>query len=237
MAAAAGMIYISAQSGWFEHGRRPGTRVDSASDDPGKRENEEAVPLCFAVADREGNAQRSDVKAPVIATLALLAGLVWPAHAAVEFAGYLRMGEEMKFLLTDPATDKKSDWLARGGSFDGYTVVDFDAKKEVLLVEKAGTAAALPLKLPGTQLPSPAGSASPAAPAPTYTGQTTIQGGRLNIEPPVAAGNKAELTLQLARAKAQQVVLRERYKDAHPEIGALQARIAEIEKELGRLPP
>ena len=149
----------------------------------------------------------------MIAALALLAGLVLPAHAAVEFAGYLQMGKEMKFLLTDPATGKRSDWLARGGRFDGYTVINFDAKKELLIVEKAGTDTALSLKQPGTQMPT------------------------LDIQPSRTAGSKTELTLRLARAKADQVELAKRYREAHPAMIAVQSQIAEIEKELARLLP
>lgn len=82
----------------------------------------------------------------MIATLAVLAALVLPAHAEIEFSGYLKAEDAMKFALGDPAAQKKPEWFTLGGVFDGYTVIGFDAKKETLAVEKAGTTTYLPLK-------------------------------------------------------------------------------------------
>lgn len=81
-----------------------------------------------------------------LVTVCTLTLAVASSHAAVEFVGYVTAGTEVKFMLADPEKGKKSDWLARGGVFDGYTIIAFDAKKGQLSVERAGTILQLLLK-------------------------------------------------------------------------------------------
>lgn len=81
----------------------------------------------------------------------LLASLVAAgARAEVEFAGYIKTAAELKFVLTDPAAKRTSDWLAVGGSFSGYKITGYDARTETLSVEKDGTTTQLRLKGAGT---------------------------------------------------------------------------------------
>lgn len=86
------------------------------------------------------------------ALAALLAlGAIARMQGAVEFSSYVKAEGGMKFILAEPDAKKKSDLLALGGVFEGYTVIGFDAKREVLSVEKAGTVSALPLQRPAAQ--------------------------------------------------------------------------------------
>lgn len=115
------------------------------------------------------------MSSPVLATvlMALAAGAP-TAHAAVEFAGYVVVRGETKFVLRATESGKVSPWLGLGGSLDGHTVIGFDAKKEVLAVEKAGTVSHLPLRAARVLAASPAPAAGMAATRPTPPADKTI---------------------------------------------------------------
>lgn len=83
---------------------------------------------------------------PLAAILTALACSGSGLRAEVEFTSYRRVEGETKFSLADPAEGRRSGLLAIGGTFDGYTLIGFDAKKEVLSVERAGVTRQLPLK-------------------------------------------------------------------------------------------
>lgn len=91
----------------------------------------------------------------IVASVRTLVGLaalaVASLRAEIEFSGYVKAEGGTKFILAEPAEKKKSALLALGGVFDGYTVIGFDAKRELLTVEKAGTVTLLPLKRSETQ--------------------------------------------------------------------------------------
>jgi hypothetical protein len=89
---------------------------------------------------------------PRCALAALLAlGTVAGLRAEIEFSSYVKADGATKFILAEPAAKTKSDLLTVGGVFEGYTVIGFDAKRELLSVEKAGTVTLLPLQRPATQ--------------------------------------------------------------------------------------
>jgi hypothetical protein len=63
-----------------------------------------------------------------------------------EFTGYLSLGKQYVFILTDTRTQKASDWIAVGGGFQGATISGFDAEHEILAVTYYEQSAQLPLK-------------------------------------------------------------------------------------------
>src|SRR4051812_20929066 len=70
------------------------------------------------------------------------------SHAAIEFAGYMKIaGEAPKFVLVDTQDKKTSGWLAVGGVFKDYTIVAFDPKTEMISIKKGEATSQVPLKL------------------------------------------------------------------------------------------
>lgn len=61
---------------------------------------------------------------------------------------------ETKFVLTDPAAQKTSEWIAVGGNFAGYRVTGFEAKSEMLAVERDGETRQLRLKNAAVAMPA-----------------------------------------------------------------------------------
>jgi hypothetical protein len=61
----------------------------------------------------------------------------------------------MKFVLTDAAARRTSDWLAVGGSFSGYKITGYEAQAETLTVEREGVATRLRLKVAGSAAARP----------------------------------------------------------------------------------
>lgn len=100
-----------------------------------------------------------------LAAFALLACCAVPLRAAVEFSGYVKNGAETAFLMSDPAREKDSGWLAVGGVFEEHTVIGFDPQREVLSVEHAGIVKQLPLRRPQMNQ----ATASPEIPLPEVT--------------------------------------------------------------------
>lgn len=68
---------------------------------------------------------------------------------ALEFAGYYRSGSETRFVLAEPAAGRRSEWLGVGEAYAGFMVADFDARAEILFVERDGMRLALRLKSAG----------------------------------------------------------------------------------------
>lgn len=79
-------------------------------------------------------------------TLILLAGAATLARGEIGFAGYLMLDGEVKVILADSETGRKSPPLGVGGTFAGHTVTGFDAEKEAVTVTHGDEARALPLK-------------------------------------------------------------------------------------------
>src|SRR3954468_9990871 len=59
------------------------------------------------------------------------------ARAEIVFQGYLTTSEGSRFVLS-VEKDRTSGWLALGQKFDGCTIIAFEAKAELLTVEKDG---------------------------------------------------------------------------------------------------
>lgn len=82
-----------------------------------------------------------------IPRLALAFALLTTAvHAELEFSGYLRSGESPRFVLTDKATGRTSDFLSLGNSFAGVTLAEFNAAEETLTVKRGAEVLRLRLK-------------------------------------------------------------------------------------------
>jgi biopolymer transport protein ExbD len=60
-----------------------------------------------------------------------------PSFAEVIFQGYMTTSDRSLFVLSVDK-EKTSGWLAVGQQFDGLSIVAFDAKSELLTVEKDG---------------------------------------------------------------------------------------------------
>src|SRR5688572_15142728 len=67
-------------------------------------------------------------------------------HGALEFSGYLRVGKEYVFVITDLEASKSSGWIATGGSFQGFKIARFEPGEDVLILSKDGIHLRLPLK-------------------------------------------------------------------------------------------
>ena len=72
--------------------------------------------------------------------------LLFGAEPGLEFSAYMKSSVGVRFVITDVAAQKTSDWLREGESFAGYTITGFDPKAELLMVRKGDTASKLPLK-------------------------------------------------------------------------------------------
>ena len=57
--------------------------------------------------------------------------------ANLEFVGYLTSSSGTRFVISDLDSRTSSEWLAKGESFHGFTVLDFDSKEEVLSLADA----------------------------------------------------------------------------------------------------
>jgi biopolymer transport protein ExbD len=75
------------------------------------------------------------MKLSAIAVFALCATI---ARGDLTWRGYMRTADETLFVLSVGKV-KTSGWLAIGRSFDGFTIVAYDSKDEVLTLEKDGT--------------------------------------------------------------------------------------------------
>ena len=83
-------------------------------------------------------------KAVILASFVALSAF---CRGELEFSGYIRIGSEAKFMITDEEAKISSGWITMGHSFMGYTVIAFDSQKEVLSLRKEGASLVLPLKL------------------------------------------------------------------------------------------
>ncbi len=80
------------------------------------------------------------------AKLALFLMLVGIAKADPEFVGYLSTRESGTLFAVIPSAGAQTRWVKLEGSFDGYSVAEFRAKDEILVVKKDGRALRLKLK-------------------------------------------------------------------------------------------
>lgn len=158
----------------------------------------------------------------VVISLILGTLAIAPARAAVEFAGYVTAQGETKFVLRDTETGQTSPWLGRGGSASGYTVIGFDAKREMLTVERAGTVTQLPLKAAQVQA---ALELTSVAIAPVVRGANSKED---------VAEAKRQLTERLAKLKALQA---ERLAALDRRKELKQAEADQIAKDLAVRPP
>ena len=88
----------------------------------------------------------------VVLTFLFVANL---AAASVEFAGVSIDPSGSRFLLTDEETGVSSGWIEIGDSFNGYNIVSFDAKAEVLDVKFNASTLHIHLRSPAKVLPPP----------------------------------------------------------------------------------
>jgi hypothetical protein len=72
--------------------------------------------------------------------------LVSSGYAALEFSGYIQSSEGTLFVLTDLDTGAASRFLKIGAEFEGCHLMSFDAKNDILTLNRAGTTLRLPLK-------------------------------------------------------------------------------------------
>jgi len=68
------------------------------------------------------------------------------SHAALEFSGYLKSKDGLRFVVTDLEAKQASTWLKIGDTFQGHKVAEFDSENEILTLDHAGVAVRLPLK-------------------------------------------------------------------------------------------
>jgi hypothetical protein len=67
-------------------------------------------------------------------------------HGALEFSGYLSVGKDYVFVITDLETSKFSGWIATGDSFQGFKIVRFEVGEDALILSKNGSVIRLALK-------------------------------------------------------------------------------------------
>lgn len=119
-------------------------------------------------------------------------------RAEVEFVGYTTHGGETRFTLVDGAARLASGWVPVGGSFQGCTVLAFDARAEVLTVNKAGMPVRLPLRVVPTN--------APAAEGGRFLSDEEIAGAQAQLKERQAT--LAQLKAERAAALARQEQLR-----------------------------
>lgn len=81
--------------------------------------------------------------------LLIAALILWFAptsHAALEFTGYMRLKDEVRFVVTDLDSGTTSGFLTIGSVFEGHKVTAFDERSEVLVLDLNGQSIRLPLK-------------------------------------------------------------------------------------------
>jgi hypothetical protein len=70
---------------------------------------------------------------------------ILPARADLEFVGILITSQSARFALSETTTGK-TDWVTRGGKFDGYTIASYDAKEDTLTLTRDGAELRVRLK-------------------------------------------------------------------------------------------
>lgn len=123
----------------------------------------------------------------LLAPLILLASTVPLVRSEIVFSGYLALDGEIKVILAETETGRKSPPLGVGGTFAGHTVAEFDAEKETVAVTRDVEARVLPLK---------------QAQAKPFTEADRV----------AVAQRAAQRAQLIARMKAQSAQMRERYK-------------------------
>lgn len=78
--------------------------------------------------------------------LAVMISQLVPANAALEFSGYMIVGSDLSFVVTETESQNSSDWLKLGDTFRQHKLLNFDKTSEVLTVEVSGTSLRLHLK-------------------------------------------------------------------------------------------
>lgn len=68
------------------------------------------------------------------------------ASGALEFAGYMYIGEQSRFVIKDVEQSRSSGWVAIGDSFGEYTLLGFDRNTDVLSLGTANAVIHLRLK-------------------------------------------------------------------------------------------
>ncbi|MDO8540824.1 MAG: hypothetical protein Q7S40_10345 [Opitutaceae bacterium] len=66
------------------------------------------------------------------------------AEAGIAFAGMIKEGGNVRFVLRSKATGNSSGWLAIGQTFEGYAIRSLDAPAQILVVAKDGAEFRLP---------------------------------------------------------------------------------------------
>ena len=91
--------------------------------------------------------------------LALLLAHPLAAFGTIEFCGFMSDSRAVRFVLTDSDTGVRSTWLGVGELFQGYTIMEFNIKSEVLVVRRDPETLRLPLQTSkireGQSAPSP----------------------------------------------------------------------------------
>ena len=81
-----------------------------------------------------------------VLAIALMGSFARAADTSLEFSGYFSHGADRRFVVSDLATRRTSDWLAEGQSFQGHTIVGFEPAEEVLVLKNAEGVVRLRLK-------------------------------------------------------------------------------------------
>jgi len=76
-------------------------------------------------------------------------------HPSLEFEGYMLVPKESRFVISDPVADKRSGWLTIGDRFEGFTIVAFDSKGEIISLKNGNETIRLRLKAVGSAEPMP----------------------------------------------------------------------------------
>lgn len=67
-------------------------------------------------------------------------------RAEIEFSGFFITSQRALFSISDTSDQRSSGWLKIGDSFRGYTLVSFDAKREVVSVRRVDELLEIPLR-------------------------------------------------------------------------------------------
>jgi hypothetical protein len=80
-----------------------------------------------------------------IAPLLCAVALTLVGRAEIEFVGLLATRETLRFALGDTNTGK-TEWVMRGETFSGFTVVSYDATRDTILLRRDATDLTIKLK-------------------------------------------------------------------------------------------
>ena len=120
--------------------------------------------------------------------LVLLLATALRALGALEFAGFMSDARAIRFVLTDTETGTHSAWISVGQSFRGYTIVDFEIKSEILVVQHDSQILRLPLR--ASKIRDDSAAPAPSTITVSFGDQSSIS---VRDEPALLAALEVEL--------------------------------------------